>query len=373
MMDKIKEFFNNLPENFKSYVDLLKKNFNIEKPENLDNAVIFGVAKLGQKTFNELQKLKIKVSEFSDNNSQKWGKDIYGVKIIPPYEIKKEQTVIIASRYVKDIYFQLTNNNINKIIPHYVLSTVFPKYFPNSLYANWYNDIVAQREIVYKAYNSFADNYSKELFYQLLNFRKSLSPIDLPEISDEEQYYPHFWKLEEKEIFIDVGAYNGDIFLQFLKHSNGIFDKYIAIEPDSLSYNEFIKNIPIDYKEKVITFFAGAGSKEKQVFFNETGGDYSKITNKGNKKINIITLDEICKSYEPTTIKMDVEGYEINALRGARKTISRNLPKLAISIYHIPNHLWQIPAFISKICSGYKFYLRHHEPEIFGTVLYVIK
>ena len=69
-------------------------------------------------------------------------------------------------------------------------------------------------------------------------------------------------------------------------------------------------------------------------------------------------------------IKMDIEGAEINALNGARKTIQKFRPKLAIAVYHSIKEHYTIPQLIKEIEPGYRLYLDHftiHEEE---TVLF---
>lgn len=69
-------------------------------------------------------------------------------------------------------------------------------------------------------------------------------------------------------------------------------------------------------------------------------------------------------------IKMDIEGAELAALAGAEKTIRQFKPKLAISMYHKDEDMRDIPQFIDSLGLGYTFYLKHHSPLIFETVLY---
>jgi len=66
---------------------------------------------------------------------------------------------------------------------------------------------------------------------------------------------------------------------------------------------------------------------------------------------------------------MDIEGAELDALKGAENTIRESLPDLAICLYHSPSHLWEIPLFISSL-GDYKFHLRNYTSFISETVLY---
>lgn len=70
---------------------------------------------------------------------------------------------------------------------------------------------------------------------------------------------------------------------------------------------------------------------------------------------------------------MDIEGAECDALSGARRIITADLPGLALSIYHRPEHLWQIPLLVEDIAPGkYDFYIRSHAMSTFDTVLYCV-
>jgi len=78
------------------------------------------------------------------------------------------------------------------------------------------------------------------------------------------------------------------------------------------------------------------------------------------------------ESVKVNTIKMDIEGSEIEAIKGAKETILRYCPKLQICVYHKMDDLWNIPLLIRSINPKYKFYLGHHSQNIFDTLLYAI-
>jgi hypothetical protein len=69
---------------------------------------------------------------------------------------------------------------------------------------------------------------------------------------------------------------------------------------------------------------------------------------------------------------MDIEGSEINALRGAKNTIMKHRPKLAVCIYHKPTDLWEIPLYLKELVLDYKLHLRHHSGFLNETVCYAI-
>lgn len=105
-------------------------------------------------------------------------------------------------------------------------------------------------------------------------------------------------------------------------------------------------------------------------------GEYeegSKMEDAGTLDGKVVALDHYFGSEEKiTSIKMDIEGAEMKALWGGRRTIPRNLPKLAVCIYHKPQDLWEIPQFIKKNWAQYDIYIRHHTDLLNKMVCYAV-
>ena len=87
----------------------------------------------------------------------------------------------------------------------------------------------------------------------------------------------------------------------------------------------------------------------------------------------VLTIDEAVARYgmpRVDFIKMDIEGSELAALRGAESSMRRWRPKLAISLYHRPEDFFSIPIWISSLGLGYRFFLDHYSIHQEETVLY---
>jgi hypothetical protein len=69
---------------------------------------------------------------------------------------------------------------------------------------------------------------------------------------------------------------------------------------------------------------------------------------------------------------MDIEGSERAALEGARRLMGQHHPKLAVSAYHFPRDLWEIPLLLARLCPASHLYLRHYTREIDDTVCYAL-
>jgi FkbM family methyltransferase len=169
-----------------------------------------------------------------------------------------------------------------------------------------------------------------------------------------------------EEVFVDAGCFDFATSLNFIKWCGGKYKKIIAFEPDPIQYPicvENSKNI-----NNAVIYPYGLWNEKATLSFDDTGC----ITNDLKEnivEIKTVKLDDILNGEKATFIKMDIEGAELNALKGAKQTILKYRPKLAICVYHKPEDIWEIPAYILSLRNDYKFYLRHYW---YDTVLYAI-
>ncbi|NMC64439.1 MAG: FkbM family methyltransferase [SAR324 cluster bacterium] len=340
--------------------------------EDFQGAVVFGAERLGLQISKALEDNGIHVMAFSDNDSLKWGTGHGGLKVVAPKALDLNRPIIITSKYVKEIYADLLELGATKLVPHYVLSLMFSGKIVNKFHRLSAAKINSAKETIAKAFSLLEDRHSKDLFLSLLKFRITLDPLELPDPS-EALYFPGaFWKLSSREVFVDVGACTGDTLEDFLRVSNGSFKKYLAIEADPHNFKILQKSIPESFSERILAFPLGAGAKRHQVPFLFNQGGESRVDLGASSKVEVVPLDELLFDETVSTIKIDVEGYEKEVLEGARRTIVQQSPKLAVSVYHNIQDLWEIPLWLERNNPGYKFYLRHHTPEIYDTVLYCV-
>lgn len=119
--------------------------------------------------------------------------------------------------------------------------------------------------------------------------------------------------------------------------------------------------------------FIGKGLWHKKAVMRIGNGQStwgSSVGSDGDSQIEVTTLDSEVGDDKVTFIKMDIEGSELNALKGARKTIMKYKPRLAICIYHKPEDIYEIPEYILSIVPEYRFWIRHYSSYTWETVLY---
>ena len=121
------------------------------------------------------------------------------------------------------------------------------------------------------------------------------------------------------------------------------------------------------------TYKYGVWSKKETLRFDANGDIGAKIDGNGACEIKVTNLDSIPDCNNATFIKMDIEGSELEALKGAKKIITNNKPKLAICLYHSDKDMIDIIEFVRKKYPFYKIYVRHHSNIEGETVMYCVK
>jgi len=218
--------------------------------------------------------------------------------------------------------------------------------------------------------------FYKEIYEQLIRAGIPVSNIiNVGEVLDELSAVQYF-DLEylkpagEKEIFLDVGGFDGMTSVYFSKWSQR--DSFVYVfEPDVDNVVKCRKNLENHYiKYKIIP--KGAWSERTILKFQSVANGSSNITTTGEEAVPVTTIDNELATEKVTFIKMDIEGSELQALIGSEYTIINNKPKLAISIYHKPEDIWEIPDIILKYNPSYKLFLRHYSLTDYETVLYAL-
>ena len=214
------------------------------------------------------------------------------------------------------------------------------------------------------------DDVSKDTYENIISFRLSGNLQYMSNFSDREryQYFENFLDLsKDDEVFVDVGGFDGFTSQVFIKKCPEFRAVYF-FEPDEKNFL-VAKNKLREY-DNVHLMQMGLSDKKEILRFS-SGGSVSAITEDGDIDIHVDALDELIDD-AVTFIKMDIEGAESIAIDGARNTILKNHPRLAICVYHKDADFWKIPEQIFSIRSDYNIYLRHYTEGVSETVMFFI-
>jgi len=213
----------------------------------------------------------------------------------------------------------------------------------------------------------------------------SAAEIDYPPLFDSEQspYFPKdIFTLPKDVFFIDCGAYDGDTLTDFMKETNGECTAAICIELSKSNYDTLAETAKKYHNVQCL--HAGVWNENTSIEISDAGGPSLSIDASKNesrttnstlvplKKLDDIITDPRLNEYIHIYIKMDLEGAELMALKGAEHTIKTHKPKLAICVYHKDEDIIEIPAYLKSLNPDYSFYLRKYSACQHELVLFAI-
>lgn len=176
-----------------------------------------------------------------------------------------------------------------------------------------------------------------------------------------------------REIFADAGGFDGKTTERFLQWCGGNGYAY-CFEADRANIAAIRRNLAGYDNCEIVP--KALWSETKVLWMNMKGSCGSSITAETGggdlQAVEAAALDDFYKDIPVTFLKMDIEGAELEALRGAARVISETHPKLAVSIYHKPEDIWTLPKQILEYYPGYQLYLRHYSFGWYDTVLYAV-
>jgi FkbM family methyltransferase len=218
-----------------------------------------------------------------------------------------------------------------------------------------------------------ADDASREVLLRTCAFRLGLDADYSRYLSSERQYFNEISLpvLEGRSIvYLDCGAYNGDTYAELVSRAEVRCAQAFLLEPDPRNFSQLVAAIG-DRRPEVVCLPLAAAETYGILTFSSAGTS-SAIGAGGDVHIAAVAVDELLPGAKLDLMKMDVEGAEAQVLRGARKIIARSRPVLAVSLYHNPQDVWELPELLFELCPDYKFHIRQHCFNSFELVLYAI-
>jgi FkbM family methyltransferase len=349
-----------------------------------ERLVIAGAGGLGRKTAAALRSAGIEPLAFTDNNPKLWGTRVQDLEVLQP--------AVAAQRYGHDSAFCVTiwGGEGTDTMPQRMralrelgcvkvvdFGALFWK-FAATLLPHYSLDVphkvLAAAPAIRAAFELWQDEASLREFVAHIRWRLWLDFENLPPPVKEEIYYPaSLASFRPDEVFVDCGAFDGDTVRDFLRHAREKFKHVFAFEADHSNYqklNQFVAGLAPEVSARITASDHALSDHEGVLYFSNTGGPGAAVAKQGTE-VNCTRLD-VALNEAPTWIKMDIEGSEPAALRGAEMSITRHAPLLSICVYHSQDHVWSIPNQIAKLRPDYRFYLRPYVAESWDLVCYAI-
>lgn len=228
------------------------------------------------------------------------------------------------------------------------------EYFDKDFYNSNYEEIL-------RVYNLLEDKDSKNAFASIINYK----------LTGEARYLfgacssvGSLYELLPESIgtSVDAGAYNGDTVRELISYRRDV-GKIYAFEPDGRNFRKLSKFVSENgLSEKISVICAAVWDTDSDGAFIGSGNRNSSVCSTASYKnreqsVRLARIDtEVGERVD--FIKYDVEGAELEALRGSEKIIKEFRPALLVSAYHRSSDVFSLASYINEKYPFYKLYIR---------------
>jgi len=254
-------------------------------------------------------------------------------------------------RRIKILFFWLFVNKNNVSFKELLAFLIKPRI--HNIAKKHIQDIVEKDDFEVRFY-SFA-----EKLYWPKNF--SIDRLDQVvaetfDTADWHFYQKKHTEIEKNEIILDIGTAEGLLPISVINKCSHIY----MIEPSKTFYASLQKTFS-DFTSKTTIFNTAVGNEDTMISFDENSLDgmisHQKTATTSN--ITLRKIDTLFQNNEKITyLKADIEGFEMEMLKGAEQTIKRNKPKIAITTYHTQNNPDEIISIIKSYVPEYNYYVK---------------
>lgn len=351
-----------------------------------DPLVLAPAGRLALRAVRDLESRGGRVVALCDLDENKIGTEVCGVPIMSYqdcYRLFPAATLLVASSiHDSPITESCRELGFERICSYAALAHSYPDIFGTKEFVGLTAAIFEPGALdrVCRLFEELADDESRRVLVSKIEFYLTARKQILDDIRSPHGIYfdPAIVSINNDTIFVDGGAFKGDTLSDFLRVGGKASRKYIAFEPDPLCFED-LSNTATVLGDRFVHLRAGLHSSTGTLRLIASGSGDSHVQNAGDSdagetiSIDVVALDDYFADKEPPTfIKMDIEGSERAALAGGAGTITGSRPQLAISVYHSPSDLWDIPLSMIDMLPKARIYLRHYTRELCDTVCYAI-
>lgn len=342
---------------------------------------LYGGGDMGRMAHAYFAALGYKVDLVVDRSAESLRADPFwaGTVIMHPDEVPAATRratllmVCVATAPFKPLEAELAADGWEDIVPFYDVAESQRARHPLS--NGWFAPQLdaADLDQVRRVLDEWADDLSRAHHLQFLAWRRLRQEwtfAGAPVTGDDRFFIPEVTRrATQMDLFVDGGAHHGQVARRFAALRAGAASRIVAIEPDPENA-EVIRSVPWDADARITILPAALGAEAGERRFHRGLGYASQFAATGKGTVPVVTLDSL--GLAPGFIKLHLEGAELDALRGARETLRRHRPVLAVTTYHNADGIWRTPAWLMENLKGYRFLMRLHSWCGTGAVVYAL-
>jgi len=218
-------------------------------------------------------------------------------------------------------------------------------------------------DLLNQSFDLLSDNESKTFFIDLIRYKLSGDLLYLDKLNCRDMISDL-----KPDALIDMGAYVGDTVIEYTKRFPSI-KKIIAYEPDKRHYKklcdilnqrEGLEAYPINAASSDTSSVVDFSDNEGRGSGHESYRCFDGFRPVKAKPVVTAKLDDMAGVLSSSTLpllKIDVEGMEEKAIRGAKSFIKEKAPMMIVSLYHNNRDIFRLPILLSELCKDSFFYL----------------
>ncbi|MFP5076515.1 FkbM family methyltransferase [Rhizobium sp. YIM 134829] len=351
--------------------------------------VLYGAGNLGRLARDHLRSVGLDFAIVVDRQAERisaeqaWA----GVRVVAPDavpdSVKAESllAVSIAQSAYLPLELELMADGWRHVVPFYDLAESFRDRHPLS--NGWFAEPLAPHEIeaTETVLARWSDDLSRAHHLQFLAWRRLReewtfegAPVSqcvrffIPEI---------LTRLGTRAVLLDAGAHYGSVTEAFAAQTDGRFAGVLALEPDDANragYERFLATIEAETRARIAVSPLALDAQAGERCFHAGLGYASQFSSTGRTMVETTTIDRLCGSdgLVPTFIKLHLEGAELPALKGARRTLARHRPLVAATVYHNDDGLYRTAAYLADTLPQTTLLFRLHGWCGTGAVVYAV-
>lgn len=333
---------------------------------------LFGAGNIGRQSLLALRSLGVEAVCFADETPGKIGQSIEGVAVCTPREAARRVApsgLFLCTFYGPRASLDAACTRISRELGQVAASflplirlapSAFQEHYAFETSCEAVEASFAQVDWLFRR---LTDESSRALLAAQQAFRLTLDSSVLPPPEPPLSALAENGVAFEPVTFVDCGAYDGDTVNAFIEVSGGRFRRIVAYEPDVGNFALLqggVGRLPPAWRERIECRNAGVWCEDTVASFSRTGTPGSAVCQDGSASVELVALDRHVPTDGPVILKLDVEGAEAEALRGAAALLSRHQAIACVSVYHRPQDLWRLPMLIDELAPGRRLQLRAH-------------
>lgn len=307
-----------------------------------------------------------KVIGIVDSKKELHGRERLGIGVYDPSFISyhPDALVIINTISIKAIQKAMSDMGIKNdyvVIPYYFYHGTLEHIYDNDVA---YKDII-QHETELRQLYFLEDKQTQRYFDVICKIRKHnqddlYRPDDYEGTGENLEYFCDADIAPKGDVtYIDVGAYDGNSIEPVVSFYGDRIKRIMAFEPDDKScvkLQQYVDRKGLSAKTEIYPY---ALESENKTIHLSSSGLVSIVSDEGENTLEQKIFDELdTEIIGDAMVKMDIEGSELDALKGMKKLISDKEPYLAICLYHKIQDLFEIAKYLKDANPTYRLYIR---------------